>query len=39
MKTEPQESQIAIETLEEEAQKVYDQFNMTAVMYQVAKKA
>ena len=39
MKTEPQElKQIAIETLEEEAQKVCDQFNMTAVMYQVAQE-
>ena len=39
MKTETQElKQIAIETLEEEAQKVCDQFNMTAVMYQVAQE-
>ena len=39
MKTEPQElKQIAIETLEEEAQKVCDQFKMTAVMYQVAQE-
>ena len=39
MKTEPQElKQIAIETLEHEAQKVCDQFNMTAVMYQVAQE-
>ena len=39
MKTEPQElKQIAIETLEENAQKVCDQFNMTAVMYQVAQE-
>ena len=39
MKTEPQElKQIAIETLEEKAQKVCDQFNMTAVMYQVAQE-
>ena len=39
MKTEPQElKQIAIETLEEEAQKVCDQFNMTAGMYQVAQE-
>ena len=39
MKTEPQElKQIAIETLEEKAQKVCDQFKMTAVMYQVAQE-
>ena len=39
MKTEPQElKQIAIEALEEEAQKVCDQFKMTAVMYQVAQE-
>ena len=39
MRTEPQElKQIAIETLKEEAQKVCDQFNMTAVMYQVAQE-
>ena len=39
MRTEPQElKQIAIETLKEEAQGVCDQFNMTAVMYQVAQE-
>ena len=39
MKTEPQElKQIAIENLKEEAQEVCDQFNMTAVMYQVAQE-
>ena len=39
MKTEPQElKQIDVETLEEKAQKVCDQFNMTAVMYQVAQE-
>ena len=39
MKTEPQElKQIAIETLKEEAQEVCDQFNMTAVKYQVAQE-
>ena len=39
MRTEPQElKQIAIETLKEEAQAVCDQFNMTAVMYQVAQE-
>ena len=39
MRTEPQElKQIAIEALEEEAQKVCDQFKMTAVMYQVAQE-
>ena len=39
MKTEPQElKQIAIKTLEEEAQKVCDQFKLTAVMYQVAQE-
>ena len=39
MRTEPQEpKKIAIETLEEEAQKVCDQFNLTAVMYQVAQE-
>ena len=39
MRTEPQEpKKIAIETLEEEAQKVCDQFNLIAVMYQVAQE-
>ena len=39
MKTEPQElKQIAIETLEEKAQEVCDQFKMTAIMYQVAQE-
>ena len=39
MRTEPQEpKKIAVETLEEEAQKVCDQFNLTAVMYQVAQE-
>ena len=39
METEPQDlKQIAIETLEEKAQKVCGQFNMTAVMYQVAQE-
>ena len=39
MRTEPQEpKKVAVEKLEEEAQKVCDQFKLAAVIYQVAQE-
>ena len=39
MRTEPQEpKKIAVEKLKEEAQEICDQFNLAAVIYQVAQE-